>query len=259
MTKSVTNAMVGLLVKKGQLSLEQDHLFPEWENDERAKITLADLLHMNSGLEWNEEYGSVSDATQMLYGQSDMAAYTWNKPLVASPNTNWVYSSGTTNLLSYLVREKTGSEKAYYQLVREELFLPLGMHSAMIEVDQSGTMVGSSYGWATVRDWARFGQLYLNNGQVDGFQLLPGNWVNFSREVANGSEGTYGAQIWLQSDDATNAPEDVFMFRGFQDQRIVMIPSRQCVMVRLGKNKDKTFPLDTFIEEVLAALPEREE
>jgi CubicO group peptidase (beta-lactamase class C family) len=255
MTKSITNALVGLLVKKGQLSPEQDHLFPAWEQDDRSKITLADLLHMNSGLEWNEEYGSISDATQMLYGQPDMAAYTWNKQLIAPPNTNWVYSSGTTNLLSYLIREKAGSDEAYHQLVYEELFLPLGMHSALIEPDQSGTLVGSSYGWATARDWAKFGQLYLEDGKVDGYQLLPENWVSFSREPANGSEGTYGAQIWLQTDDATHAPSDVFMFRGFQDQRIVIIPSRRCVLVRLGKNKDKTFPLDTFIKEVLAALP----
>ncbi|MEL7220377.1 MAG: serine hydrolase [Bacteroidota bacterium] len=254
MTKSITNALIGMLVKEEKLSLDQDHLFPEWENDERANITLADLLHMNSGLEWNEAYGTVSDATQMLYGQTDMAAYTRDKPQAQQPNTHWVYSSGTTNLLSKIIRETIGDDDAYLSLVYDRLFTPLGMTSALIEPDQSGTLVGSSYGWATARDWAKFGQLYLDKGRVGDQQLLPESWIAFSQEAANGSAGIYGAQIWLQTEDASNAPEDVFMFRGFQDQRIVIIPSRKCVIVRLGKNKDQTFPLDRLIKEVLAGV-----
>jgi CubicO group peptidase (beta-lactamase class C family) len=257
MTKSVTNALVGIMVKNGQLALLQDHLFPEWEEDERAKITLADLLHMNSGREWNEAYGGVSDATKMLYTQPDMAAYARAQPLAFEPNTTWEYASGTTNLLSDLIRRTLGNDQAYRSLLRDSLFHPIGMHSALIETDQSGTFVGSSYGWATARDWARFGQLYLQDGQWDGYPILPAGWVDFSREVAAGSEGIYGAQVWLpEPEELTDVPEDLFMFRGFQDQRIVMIPSRKVVMVRLGMNEDKTFALDQFIHEVLAALPE---
>ncbi|MGH1432873.1 MAG: serine hydrolase domain-containing protein [Lewinella sp.] len=256
MTKSITNALVGVLVKNGQLSLQQDHLFPEWEEDERANITLADLLHMNSGLEWNEAYGGVSDATKMLYTQPDMAAYSRAKPAAFTPNTNWVYSSGTTNLLSDLIRQTLGNDQAYHNLVQDSLFNTIGMHSAQMESDQSGTFVGSSYGWATARDWARFGQLYLQDGQWDGYPVLPAGWVDFSREVAAGSEGVYGAQIWLPDpEELSDVPSDLFMFRGYQDQRIVIIPSRKVVMVRLGMNEDKTFPLGKFIDEVLAALP----
>jgi hypothetical protein len=257
MTKSLTNALVGIMVKNGQLSLQQNQLFPEWENDKRANITLADLLHMNSGLEWNEEYGGVSDATKMLYTQPDMAAYTRSKPLAHTPNTTWVYSSGTTNLLTDLVRRTLGDEQAYQALLRDSLFHRIGMHSARIECDQSGTLVGSSYGWATARDWARFGQLYLQDGKWDGYPVLPASWVDYSRQVATGSEGVYGAQIWLPDpSELSDVPEDLFMFRGFQDQRIVIIPSRNCVMVRLGMNDDKTFALAKFVREVLAALPE---
>ncbi len=256
MTKSMTNALVGILVKNGQLSLQQDHLFPEWEGDGRAKITLADLLHMNSGLEWNEAYGGVSDATKMLYTQPGMAAYSRAKSLAFEPNTTWVYSSGTTNLLSDLVRQTLGSDQAYRSLVRDSLFHPIGMHSAQIETDQSGTFVGSSYGWATARDWARFGQLYLQDGQWEGYPVLPAGWVDFSRQPAAGSEGVYGAQVWLPDPtELSDVPDDLFMFRGYQDQRIVIIPSRKVVMVRLGVNEDKTFPLNKFIHEVLAALP----
>lgn len=257
MTKSITNALVGIMVKNGQLNLAQDHLFPEWEDDERANITVADLLHMNSGLEWNEAYGGVSDATRMLYHHADMAGYTKNKPLVATPNTEWVYSSGTTNLLTDLIRRTIDDDQAYQALVRDSLFIPLGMHSARIECDQSGTFVGSSYGWATARDWARFGQLYLQDGRWDDYAVLPNGWVDFSREPAAGSEGVYGAQVWLpEEEELGETPDDLFMFRGFQDQRIVIIPSRKCVMVRLGMNEDKTFPLKKFVDGVLAALPE---
>ncbi|WP_367388839.1 serine hydrolase domain-containing protein [Lewinella sp. LCG006] len=257
MTKSITNALVGIMVKNGKLTLQQDHLFSEWEDDERANITVENLLHMNSGLEWNEAYGGVSDATTMLYKQPDMAAYTRTKPLLFEPNTTWVYSSGTTNLLSDLVRQTLGNDPAYRSLVRDSLFLPIGMHSAQIDTDQSGTFVGSSYCWATARDWARFGQLYLQDGQWDGYPILPAGWVDFSRQVAAGSEGVYGAQVWLPDpEELSEVPEDLFMFRGFQDQRIVIIPSRKVVMVRLGMNEDKTFALNKFIHEVLAALPE---
>lgn len=256
MTKSITNAMVGLMAKDGKLNVQEDQLFSEWANDERASITLADLLHMNSGLEWNEEYGGVSDATQMLYREANMTDYVLSKPLTHTPNTHWVYSSGTTNLLTRLIRQRLNDDETYARFVRDRLFLPLGMHSAQIEVDQSGTIVGSSYGWATARDWARFGQLYLDDGVVDGDRILPVGWVDYSVQVAAGSEGVYGAQIWLPDpEELPDVPADLFMFRGFQDQRIVIVPSRKCVMVRLGMNEDKTFPLNKFITQVLAALP----
>ncbi|HMQ46978.1 MAG TPA: serine hydrolase [Saprospiraceae bacterium] len=255
MTKSITNALIGLRIKSGHLALDDRELFPEWQQDERSDIRLRDLLHMNSGLQWNEAYGSTSDATTMLYLQADMAAYAKNRPLESTPDTKWVYSSGTSNQLSAIIRNTFPDENSYLSFIRDSLFQALGMHSALIESDQSGKAVGSSYGWATARDWARFGLLYLQDGYWNGEAFLPKGWVSWSQEVANGSEGIYGAHIWLKTHDATNAPDDVFQFRGFQDQRIVMIPSRECVLVRLGMNDDQTFDLNTFIKEVLDALP----
>ncbi|PSR11635.1 MAG: serine hydrolase [Bacteroidetes bacterium] len=255
MTKSITNALVGIMVKNGLLRLEQDHLFAEWKEDERAQITLADLLHMNSGLAWNEAYGSMSDATRMLYLEPDMPAYTRQRSLAYPPNTFWEYASGTTNLLSNLIRQ-TLTDAHYATFARDSLFAKVGMTSALIESDQGGTQVGSSYGWARAADWARFGQLYLQDGVWNGERILPEGWVSYSCIPAVGSEGTYGAQIWLRSDDAAHAPADAFMFRGFQDQRIVVIPSRQCVLLRIGTNADKTFAHDDFITGVVAALPQ---
>ena len=256
MTKSWTNALIGIMVKNGELSLEQVHLFPEWENDERAEIRLADLLHMNSGLDWNEAYGGASDATRMLYTQADMADYTMDKALAYDPDTHWVYSSGTTNLLTELIRQTFNDDEAYWQFARDSLFAPAGMQSARIEVDQSGNFVGSSYGWATAQDWARFGQLYLNAGRVGDRQILPEDWVSVSTVPAAGSNGIYGAQIWLPDPaELPDVPKDLFLFRGFQDQRIAVVPSRNCVIVRLGMNEDHKFPLNRFLTDVLAALP----
>ena len=257
MTKSWTNALIGIMVKNGKLRLDQDRLFPEWGHDERAAITLADLLHMNSGLDWNEQYGGVSDATRMLYHKADMAAYTANKSLAYEPNIHWVYSSGTTNLLTRLIRQTLEDDEAYWAFAQDSLFVPAGMPSARIEVDQSGNYVGSSYGWATAQDWARFGQLYLDNGRVGERQVLPADWVSISTAPAAGSDGVYGAQIWLPNpEELPDAPADMFLFRGFQDQRIAVIPSRNCVIVRLGMNEDNSFPLNDFLKGVLAALPE---
>ncbi|RME94002.1 MAG: class C beta-lactamase-related serine hydrolase [Bacteroidetes bacterium] len=255
MTKSIVNALLGLASKYDFLQLKDRALFPEWQADARAEITVEDLLQMNSGLEWNEAYGSVSDATHMLYRQAAMGQYAVEKKLEVAPGQYWEYSSGTSNILSQLLRQKSGNKTAYRAMLYDSLFASIGMHSARIERDQSDHYVGSSYGWATARDWARFGQLYLQQGRWNGKQLLPAGWVDFSRQAAEGSNGIYGAHIWLQTADARSAPADVFMFRGFQDQRIVIIPSRQVVLVRLGMNADQTFPLDDFLQLALKGFP----
>lgn len=252
MTKSITNALVGILVKNGKLDLERNALFPDWRDDERRDITVDDLLHMNSGLGWNEEYGSTSDATRMLYLQADMAHYAADQPLAHPIGTHWQYSSGTSNLLSQIIHDQFPDDAAYLDFIYDSLFLPLGMYSAVVETDQSGTAVGSSYGWATPRDWARFGQLYLQDGLWDGRRILPEGWVDYSRRAAAGSEGGYGAHLWLSEGDPT---DDAFIFRGFQDQRVFIIPSRQCVIVRVGKNDDRTANFSAFVAAVLRALP----
>jgi CubicO group peptidase (beta-lactamase class C family) len=255
MTKSITNALVGLAVKHAYLKTEEQELFAAWHTDARAAISLEDLLQMNSGLAWNEAYGSVSDATTMLYLEPSMGQYALSQAADLAPAQYWAYSSGTTNILSYLLRERLGTEQGYSAILYDSLFAKVGMSSARVERDQSNHFVCSSYGWATVRDWARFGQLYLQDGQWNGEQLLPPGWVDYSRQPAEGSEGAYGAQIWLQTEDVAAAPADIFMFRGFQDQRILIIPSHQAVIVRLGMNADQTFPLNEVVAQALLGLP----
>lgn len=255
MTKTITNALVGIMVKNGDLSLEQDQLFEEWKADDRAKLQLTNLLRMNSGLDWNEEYGGVSDATRMLYMHADMGAFASAVPLAKTPDTYWYYSSGTSNILSRLLRQTLANDDAYYALLQDSLFAKLGMNSAVVELDQSGNYVGSSYAWATAQDWARFGQLYLQDGIWNGERILPAGWVDYSVASANGSDGEYGAQIWLQTPDMPDAPKDKYAFQGYQGQRVMVIPSKDCVIVRLGVNNTGKFDFNRLCKDVLAALP----
>jgi len=163
MTKSVTATMIGMLIKDGLLSLEDDHLFEEW-TDERSNIKLSDLLQMQSGLAFGEDYATISDATNMLYQSEDISEIPISQPLIHEPGAHWSYSSGTTNLLSELIRRTLGDNDAYLRFPYERIFNKLGMNSTVLETDESGRYIGSSYMYATPRDWARFGQLYQNHG-----------------------------------------------------------------------------------------------
>ncbi len=255
MTKSLTNAVIGMLVGEGKLDLAATPLFPEWAGDERLAVTLTNLLQMSSGLEWDEAYGGVTDATRMLHTAADMSAYARDKPAATPPDSVWAYSSGTTNLLMRLAAGQFTDAAAFQYYLYDSLFSRIGASSFVVETDQSGRPVGSSYGWATARDWARLGQLYLRDGMWAGERILPAGWVKFSTSPAPAApDGDYGAQIWLPGPDMPNAPADLFMFRGFQDQRVFVIPSLDAVVVRLGHNDDKTADFDGFLSRVVAAL-----
>jgi CubicO group peptidase (beta-lactamase class C family) len=165
MTKSVVAGLVGLLLKDGALTLEQSAGWPA--GDDRARIRIADLLAMSSGLGFNEAYGAVSDVTRMLYLQSDMAEFARAQPPLHPPGEFWSYSSGSANILARIVQDASPLGAAY---PAERLFKPLGMVSAVMEPDEHGTLVGSSYMYATARDWARYG-LFLAQDGVRGQEL----------------------------------------------------------------------------------------
>ena len=244
-TKSVLSALVGILVGEKRLSLEDKALLPEWRssNDRRAAITLEDLLRMRSGLAFSEIYSDpLADVTQMLYAHPDTAVFAANKPLACPPGTAWQYSSGTTNIISRIVRETVG-EREYHTFPRRVLFGPLAMSSAVMEPDAAGTFVGSSYMFATARDWARFGQLYLQDGVWEGRRILPEGWVRFSvTPTPQAPGGCYGAHWWLklpkelggETEAASRIPPDAFFALGHEGQAITVIPSRRLVIVRLG-------------------------
>ncbi|MBL6449009.1 serine hydrolase [Fulvivirga sp. 29W222] len=265
MTKSVTNALIALLIKDGKLHLYQPAPLEQWktEGDPRGTITIDHLLRMSSGLEWEEEYAGPSTATNMLFKQSDMGSFASSFPLANPPDTKWYYSSGTSNILSMIIRQSVGNE--YYAFAYRRLFNKLGMTSAVLEPDASGTYVGSSYMYATPRDWARFGLLYLNDGVWNGERILPEGWVKYSSTPTPGAgHGQYGAHFWLNAGAVGNpadrkypdAPTDIFNLNGFEGQCVFIVPSKKAVIVRLGLTKRGNFDFNEFLKDVLSALPD---
>ena len=240
MTKTVNAALVGRLVQAGVLSPQMASLFPEWRGDPREKITLAQLLAMESGLSFNEHYGSVTDVTRMLFLEPDMTRFVLSRPLAANPGTRFDYSSGTAVLLSRLWMSATGGRSAALSFPRKALFSPLGMASAVMEGDETGIFVGSSYMYANARDWARFSQFLLDDGVWKGERLLPADFVAGMRTANATSGGTYSrVQTWLKgpggkSDAEHGLPADTFWLRGHDGQSAVIVPSRRLIVLRLG-------------------------
>jgi CubicO group peptidase (beta-lactamase class C family) len=251
MNKSIVNALIGTLVKQGKLSLNASAPIEEWLTDQRKDITLNDLMQMSSGLTWNEDYGAISDVTTMLYRKQDVFKYAIDFPLEKHPGSEWKYSSGTTNILSGIIRKTIDNDQHYLALPYVEIFEKIGMHSMVLEADASGNYVGSSYGYATAKDWAKFGQLYLQDGVWEGDSILPKDWVAYSVTPAGAAKGGYGAQFWLnRSRELPDAPEDMFTCKGHRGQRIFIVPSRDLVVVRLGFAEDK-FNYKSFIKSIL--------
>lgn len=256
MAKSVTNALVGILVKEGKMKPDAPVGIPEWENDERSSVTLDHLMRMNSGLEWDEDYFDLSHVTKLLYMEPDMYAFAVESPLAHEPGTHWYYSSGSTNIICGLIRRTFDNDSDYHHFPRRALFNPTGMRSAVFETDPSGTFVGSSYIYATTRDWARFGLLYLNNGVFAGDTLLPEGWVEYTCRPTEGSGGQYGAMFWLnRSGEFTDVPEDMLFADGFKGQRIFILPSHDLVVVRMGYSSE-TVDFNRFLADILALLPD---
>lgn len=255
MTKSITSAVLGVLEKQGKISLSQNKLFPEWEKDDRSKITLNNLLQMNSGLEWVEDYNTISDVTKMLFLEADMTKPQLNKPLIGQPNNSWNYSSGTTNLLSGFIRNQFKTHQEYLDFWYAELIDKIGMNSMVIETDLAGNYVGSSYSWATARDWAKFGLLYLHKGNWNGEQLLNESWVKYAATPTNGSNGEYGAHFWLNAGGKyPNVTKDLFSCNGYQGQHVFIIPSKDLIIVRFGLAENPEFDVNIFLSEVLDAI-----
>jgi CubicO group peptidase (beta-lactamase class C family) len=268
MTKSVTNALVGILVGQGRLDLHAPAPVPEWQgaDDPRAAVTLDQLLRMASGLDFDETYGDPgADVQQMLFRRPSAAAFAAAMPLRSPPGSEWYYSSGTSNVVSRIVRDTVeAAGEDYWSFPRRALFGPLGMTSATLEPDASGTFVGSSFCFATPRDWARLGLLYLRDGVHDGERILPAGWVEYSTTPTPGSNGRYGAHFWLNAEpDAPGSerrwpglPADLFLMSGYEGQWVFVAPSKQAVVVRLGMTQDRgAWDPAPFLEEVLAALP----
>ena len=254
MTKSVTSAVLGVLEKQEKISLNQSNLFEEWKNDERKNITLKNLLNMNSGLDWEEDYTKICDVTKMLFIEGDMSQIQINKKLTGKPNESWNYSSGTTNLLSGFLRNQFSSQQEYLDFWYKELIDKIGMYSMIIETDFSEKFVGSSYGWATTRDWGKFGLLYLHNGNWNGEQILNKSWIDFTRTPTNTSNGEYGGHFWLNSSGVyPDAPKNMYYADGYQGQMVFIFPDKDLVIVRTGLDGNKNH-INILLKEILESF-----
>ncbi len=265
MSKSITNALIGILVKDGKLRIEDTPSLALWtkeKNDPRNKITINHLLRMSSGLAWEEEYSGPSSATNMLFKNPNMGKSAARASLEHPPGEHWYYSSGTSNILSLIIRQTVG-DKDYASFPRKRLLEKIGMYSATLEPDASGTYVGSSYTFATARDWARFGLLYYNDGLWNGERILPEGWVAYSTTpTPDAPIGEYGAHFWLNAGPKgkpelrplPQVPEDMFSANGFSGQRIYIIPSKKLVVVRLGNSKKGNFDYNSFLSGIISSL-----
>lgn len=271
MTKSITSTLIGLLAQEARVDVMAPVGLEEWSDpsDPRHNITWDQLLRMSSGLAFSEDYSAIdSDAIRMLFGRDrfDRGRYAALRPLEFEPDTFWSYSSGTTNLLQYALLHQVfdGDLDRYLRFPGEALFGPVGMTSAVLEPDASGVFVGSSHLLATARDWARYGQLYLDRGRVAGRSLLAENWVDYTaRPTPTNTDGTYGAHWWLNAEptSASNEAErrfarldpNIFMASGFEGQYVVVVPNDDLVIVRLGLDRGQRVDLEGLVARVVDA------
>jgi len=246
MAKSITNALVGICVRRGEIDISQPIPVAEWPaGDPRRRITIDQLLRMVDGLRFREAEhlggGAVryypeaeSDVIPMLFGEgkNDVAGFAATLPYQVEPETRWNYNSGASNLLSRLVAQTVGGGEAGMRaFMQRELFDPLGMKTAKPRFDAAGNFMGSSHCYCSARDFARFGYLYLRDGVWDGQRILPEGWVDYSRTpTPQAPDGTYGAHFWVIPGSL-----GLFCCNGAWGQRTLISPKLDLVAVRLGQ------------------------
>lgn len=243
MGKSLTAMMVGRFdYLHGVNSLDSTKLFEQW-GDERQHISLENLLRMSSGLVFDETYAPGSDSTHMLFSAYSASNVAIDSDLGYPPSAHFSYSSGTTNIIARWLHEQLGGDvQSSAAFLRDQMFAPIGMHTAVFEVDPSGVFVGSSYIYASGRDWARLGWLMVNKGAINGQQLLAPEWVEAAATTNNSDNFPgYGFQFWLNAKDKQAdalhwpaLPKDAYFMMGNRKQSVMMVPSQDLVIVRLG-------------------------
>lgn len=258
MAKSLTSIMLGNLEMRGLLDLSATPGFSAWADDARSGITISDMLTMSDGLEFSEEYDPGDDATAMLFTEPSMSDYVLGQPLQNEPGTIFNYSSGTANLLARLHQEVLGGPQAAYDDFMTHIYTPMAFQNAVFEVDASGVFAGSSYFYASARDWARIGQLMLDGGVINGERLVTEDWVRRATSPNNTqNDKAYGYQWWLNRGNAelrfADLPEDAFYANGNRQQLVMVFPSSQAIIVRLGWTGGR-YPTNENFASLLDAL-----
>ena len=264
LTKSVINALIGILTQQGLVTPSMPAPIPEWHgaDDPRREIEVEHLMRMTSGLDLDETNSGFDPASRMFL-QDDTAAYAVSAKMIAPLGARWHYSSPTTQILARIVRDAVGGPEQTLAFAWRELFNPLGMRHVTLEFDGAGTLQGSTWMLASARDWARFGLLYLNDGVVGGKRILHEDWVDFCAAATLDTD--YAAGFWTNRSEHPDAkgrvqlgiPRDAFFASGDLGQRIVIMPSQHLVVVRLGDSVDPTGDirgLGRLVKEVIGAV-----
>ena len=264
MAKSYTAAITGIMIDKGFISsIHENNLIPSW-NDLRKEITVDHLLNMKPGLEFVEEYNieGRSDTAEMLFdeGMLDQGKYATNSPLIKLPGTSFNYSTGTTNILSYILKNKLNKKEIdYYNFIDQNLLEPIGLNNTTLEFDKSGTFIGGSSVYASTRDYAKFGYLYLRNGTWNGEQVISKDWIDKTRTPSKHTYNSYSNKFWHVNKywkNAYNFPKDTYYCAGFGGQYILIIPSKDLIVVRLGETYNtSTDQLLSFLGEIVSEVP----
>lgn len=253
-TKSVNNALLGILVRQGKLTMSEPAPVAAWAapGDPRHAITPDQMLRMQSGLELGESLtAGLSSAwdvsNRMMFNEPDMAGFAERAALSGPPGAAWRYANGNPAVLARIVRDRVGGRGAdVLRFARRELFGPLGMPRATLELDATGTPIAGAFFFATPREWTRFGILFLDDGVVGGTRILPEGWVRYSTRETPGAWVGYGAGWWINTGDSTGArfrrehgmPAEAFMAMGIYGQTVVVVPSARLVIARFGTTYD---------------------
>jgi CubicO group peptidase (beta-lactamase class C family) len=279
--KSITHALVGIAAREGKLDPDQPMGNPTWvRGDARAAIPWRQWLQMVDGQAYREigvNNPAASDAAKMLFGEGrlDAAGYAARLPLIRRPGEHWNYNSAGIILIADALARAVAPRAVapdtrrlvMRSFIYRELFGRIGMVSAQPEFDASGTFLGSALVYATAQDFARFGLLYLRDGIWERSRVLPEGWVDFARTPAlSGEANIYGAGFWVAPADgqprppygsAILAPRDSFQAQGFEGQVIVIVPSKDLVLVRLGNMPESGWrALSRWVAKVVSLFPD---
>ncbi|WP_078085576.1 serine hydrolase domain-containing protein [Microbulbifer mangrovi] len=263
MTKSVTAMLIGRMETLGLADAREHNLFPGWSRDARRHIGLENLLQMCDGLAFDERYHPATDVSRMLFGDQPASRYALQRPLECTPGARFSYSSGSTNLLARWMHKRLGGTEKLQAFLLSEFIRPMGLRSLLLETDGDGVFVGSSYGYADGRDWARLGTLLLNNGILRGKRVLDRGWIHRATAPNTSlNDSRYGYQLWLNRGREEEAPllhptlpVDSYFMLGNREQKLMVCPSQHAVIVRLGWSASP-YPVESRFGELLDALPD---
>lgn len=258
MAKSLMAIMLANLEYRGILDLDSSPEFKPWQDDERSQIRIIDMLTMTDGLDFSEEYNPGDDATAMLFTEPSSSDFVMQKTANYAPGIHFNYSSGTASLLARIYFDKAGGNQGNYDDYMENIHQAFAFQDAIFETDASGVFMGSSYLYASARDWARIGLLMLYDGVINGRRIVADDWVERAT-AANTSENqkAYGYQWWLNRGNTelrwADLPQDAFSAEGNRRQYLMVVPSQDLVIVRLGWTAGG-YPVNSRFSEIIGRL-----